>query len=152
DRYKYLDVFRVDLPVERWRGFPPSWKFVVLRGGVRASNHTDPKEIESQFIAFRDDYPKGLRIPVVFVSDDPGVHLKDIFPNLNGPIICLDVTDLQQCEATSKPFLGSPLVKGLRGTVDLRRPEALKEFCPYAGVGPVSGWQFFGRRKELHDI
>jgi AAA domain-containing protein len=143
----YFDAYHVALPLPEYRGFPPEWVFAVLKP-VDASRKS---EVEGEIIN------EGRRLcqrlyrdcAVVFVSEDRHFRLGEEFNNANN-VFCLDALDLPRQETLLTTPRNAPFVLAVRNKLKL---DAIRVFfCPYQRSGPVTGWRFFGRKSELHEL
>jgi hypothetical protein len=143
-----FDVYDVDLPLPDFNGVPREWLFCVQSKPISDRDGLSRGRVIEEAESVIHSVPK--RALVVLLSEDGAAHLGDEFNNIGRDVFCLDALELpQQHDARTPPRL-APFVLAVRRKLE-RDPLSLA-FSPYQRSKPVSGWQFFGRRKEIEQI
>ncbi len=146
----YFHYFSIKLPSNKFRGFPPLWDFAILRKLDHVPDLDvvvkDADEIARKVIQ-RD---KG-ETHLVFLSDDPHVVLHEEIFFSDYLVFCIDSKDLPSISKLPAQTYMKPLSLAIRRT--LRSNELLSFILnPYMRNKPVTGWRFYGRRKELERL
>jgi hypothetical protein len=143
----HFDVYRVRLPSEDFRGFPPDWIFAILQRTEGAPDPDAHAEILQEARRLFGSHFSNR--PVVLVSANRHVNLGAEFNYTSSHVFCLDAQDLPRQEQGFSPR-NAPFVLALRHRLN---NEEIRDFLsPYQKQHPVSGWRFFGRKKELRQL
>jgi hypothetical protein len=145
----HFDLFDVQLPLPKFSGIPQAWIFAVL-----SKERTGTTELKQEAV-LADARSVIASLPqtklVLFVSDNPKVHLADEFGTLERELFCLDWNELPHTkDPRAQPRL-APLILAMRRRLSID-PILASAFSPYQRNTPVSGWRFFGREKQLREI
>ena len=147
--FSYFDIYKVKLPLPDFNGVPPDWVFAALRRTPTGAGPADRGKVFEEAESIIDTIPRSQN--VVLVSDDPKMHLGDEFGNHQRYIYCLDALELPPDEDYVAPPRFAPFVLAVRRRLKTNPISALN-VSPYRRGRPVSGWQFFGRKKQLDQI
>ncbi len=143
----HFDVYRIQLPMPEFRGFPPKWTFAILHRPADGGAAPNGQVIEGARKLLAKIPPDEL---IVMISDDPDVHLGEEFTPIQRYVFCLDHGDLPRHPRESKPNL-APFVQAFRRKLPTMANLELL-YTPYVREKPVTGWKFFGRETELQDL
>jgi hypothetical protein len=143
----YFQYFSVSLPPNKFRGLPTSWDFAVLRKLDRIPElEVILKDAEN--IAQKAIQREKNETRLIFLSDDPRLSLHDELFFADYLIFCIDGKDLPSLSKLPSQTYLAPLFLAIRRI--LKSNELLSLFLnPYMRNKPVTGWRFYGRRKEL---
>lgn len=146
----HFDLFDVQLPRPRFSGIPQQWVFAVFDKERLKSSETRRAIVLAEAHAIKEAEAGKL---VIFVSDDQTVHLADEFRSDSSGVFCLDYPELPHTKNyETQPWL-APFSRAIRSKLNINPVLLLsRTFFPYQLSKPVSGWQFFGREKQLRDI
>lgn len=148
DQAHHFQVQEVELPMPAFRGFPDQWIFAVLDES-RITKTTTPDAVRAEGRLILDRLPD--QMPLVYLSTDERFHLGDEFTLPKRHVFCLDAHDLPQTMTHETTPRYAPFVRAFRRVLSSRNP-ALLWFSPYQRGRPVSGWRFFGRKRELEQL
>jgi hypothetical protein len=145
---QHFDLYKVELPQPAFRGFPPEWMFIILRR-IEAITDEEARESVIQEARRLSSMHFG-HLPLVLVSDDRNIQLGSEFNFAARNVFCLDAPDLPKQEEYSTNPRTAPFVLALRNKMQSEQIRAF--FSPYQKQHPVSGWRFFGRKRELYEL
>jgi AAA domain len=143
-----FDVFDVDLPLPDFSGVPGEWLFCVQNAPISEETGLSREKLIEDADSTIHAIPKTAL--VVLLSDDAAAHLGDEFNNIQRDVFCLDALELPRQQGVRTLPKLAPFVLAVRRKLE-RDPLSLA-FSPYQRNKPVSGWQFFGRRRELEQV
>lgn len=135
----HFEYFDVELPGQKYRGFPPSWGFAILRDSSKA---TDQRAVEQDAHALVHKMKPETFL--VLVSDAPQVHLHDNISFANRSVFFIDHSDLLNAPRASM----TPLRRAIQRQMDGNKLSVFR-INPYQKGSPALGWRFYGRQREL---
>jgi len=140
-----FDLYEVEMPVPAFRGFPPKWTFAVF-DGARAGSKRDDNVLARAKTLIGTLKARPL---VVFVSDDSYVRLGREFEQGEPQnVFFVDDDMLERREPSCQPQL-APFVQAVRRRMQVTE---VVPYSPYQVEASVTGWQFFGRSRELREV
>jgi len=144
----WFHVYKVHLPVDKFRGIPTEWVFVVLDPASVNAGQTE-ESILANVYEIIEHTPHST--PVLVINDVPRLQLCPDFIALPRNVFCLDARTLPTTQKHDVAPRQSPLAMAIRQKFP-SATEALLKLSPYQREKPVSGWQFFGRERELREL
>lgn len=140
-------VYRIHLPQPRYRGLPPVWHFAVAS---RPEQRIELRKVEEEARELIDKNLDG-RTPLVLVCEDPAVRLSDRFLLDGESVFFIDEPMLPKGRELPRHPRSAAFVRAVRNRLDAQ-DLATMLFEPYQTDRPVTGWRFFGRRRELERL
>ncbi len=140
-------LYQVQLPLPRYRGLPPVWKFAVVSGSEHPLSPQDREALlaEARELIRRHVHPT---IPLVLVCEEPTVRLNDKLRFDGKNVFFVDEHTLPGGRDFPKHPRSAAFIAAVRSKLDARDLGTVF-FDPYQPDKPASGWRFFGRRREL---
>lgn len=140
-------LYQVQLPLPRYRGLPPVWKFAVVSGSEHPLSAQDREALlaEARELIRHHVHPT---IPLVLVCEDPAVRLKDKLRFDGKNVFFVDEHTLPGSRDFPKHPRSAAFLAAVRSKLDAQDLGTVF-FDPYQPDKPASGWRFFGRRREL---
>jgi hypothetical protein len=135
--------YSIDLPAIKYRGFPPSWGFAILRAGLK-----DQGAIVTDFYKLIKKIPEGL---LLLISDSPEVHLEDNIFFAGRNVFCVDADNLPSKRSDNLSVV-EPLRRAIRRRLDKHQIATFFRLSPYQKGNPATGWRFYGRKRELEQL
>lgn len=146
---KYFSLYSVNL-TERFKGLPLTWYF-----GVLTENSLQTADENQQDIIIEDarklivDTKNKGKLPLVMISNDQNIRLKDNLLFGKDMIFFLDKIDLQD-RAIANDVKNTPFLLSARNK--FTNTEVPLLLSPYSPDKPAESWRFFGRKKEIKDL
>ncbi len=149
DAGKHFRLYQVSMPLPDFRGFYPNWTFAVLAASDKASPSDVIHEVYEES---RNIYLKLKKSdkPILYISDDVKVKLREQAPLDWDDAFCLDASDLKQTDGKTRSARSTPIAVAVRSKPQPHRFALL--YPPFPRETPAESWQFFGREKELDEL
>jgi AAA ATPase domain len=146
---KHFQLYRIQMPLPDFRGFYPNWTFAILTASEKRLQSDSIQEVYEES---RNIYLslKKLQKPILYISDDVNIKLREQAPLDWDDAFCLDANDLKLSENKVRSARSTPIAVAVRSKPQPNRFAML--YSPFPRGAPAESWQFFGREKELDDL
>jgi hypothetical protein len=143
-----MRFYRVKLPLPRYRGLPPVWHFAIAARGSGS-----PMSVDELLQEARELIRKNVTdaTPLVLVCEYENVRLADHLRYDGKNVFFVDAHALPGAKHLPTEPRSAPFVQAVRRKLDAKDLATIC-FNPYQPDGPVTGWKFFGRKRELERL
>jgi hypothetical protein len=147
-----LRIYDIELPSFYKRGLPPHWRFTIVEPTRKTRSQAQRNEFVEVAQRVISTHPRvDDAVPMIFLTEDPAVRLRDELPTTHPKIFFLDQAELSshQINRPIKPRF-APLILAMRRA--LGREASALLLSPYLPGKPARNWRFHGRRRELDQL